>query len=305
MARIPMPNLADISLADAHDVLSQATLKIGNITINPLAMLKSILVILVLMWIVGFVVRRLDRRLRRFSSMRASNRTLTLKLIQVLLYCVVFLIGMQMMGINLTALSVFGGALGVGLGFGLQKIASNFVSGIILLFEKSIEVNDVIELSDGTIGTIKRTGGRFTLLEAQDGREVMIPNEEFINQRVISWTHSDKHARVEIAVTVAYDSDLERAKTIMLNAADAHPKRVKSRPSMCVLHAFKDSGVELHLYFWVLDIVDGRMEPKSDVMMAIMKDFKTSGISIPYPQRELRITNAAPIVNETAAGSGI
>jgi small-conductance mechanosensitive channel len=298
-----MPDFANITLTDMHEVLSQATLKIGNITINPLTILKSILVILVLMWVVGFLVKRLDKRLRRISSMRASNRALTLKLVQVALYCVVFLIGMQMMGINLTALSVFGGALGVGLGFGLQKIASNFVSGIILLSEKSIEVNDIIELADGTVGTIKRTGGRFTLLDTQDGREVMIPNEEFINQRAISWTHSDKHARVEIAVTVAYDSNIELAKKIMVAAANAHSKRTTSRPSWASLHAFRDSGVEIHLYFWIADIADGRMEPKSDVMLMILNDFRANGICIPYPQRELRITNA--VTSEAAAGGGI
>lgn len=299
-----MLDLNSISLADIHTTLGEASLKIGNVTLNPLAILKSIVVILVLLWLVGLLIRLMDRRLRRIKTMRASNRALVLKLSQVMLYCIVFLIGMQMMGINLTALSVFGGALGVGLGFGLQKIASNFVSGIILLSEKSIEVGDVIELIDGTIGTIKRTGGRFTLLEAQDGREVMIPNEEFINQRVISWTHTDKHARVELAVSVAYDSDMELAKKIMLEAANTHPKRVKARPSMCVLHAFKDSGVEIHLYFWVLDIVDGRMEPKSDVMGAILKGFRTAGITIPYPQRELRVTNITP-GDIVSAGGGV
>lgn len=299
-----MSILENSSISELHSTLAGATLQIGNVTLNPLAIAKAIIVILVLLWLVGMLVRVLDRRMRRIKGMRASNRALILKLLQVLLYCVVFLIGMQMMGINLTALSVFGGALGVGLGFGLQKIASNFISGIILLSEKSIEVNDVIELADGTIGTIKRTGGRYTLLEAQDGREVMIPNEEFISQRVISWTHTDKHARVELSVTVGYESNMELARKIMLDAANNHPKRVKARPSLCVLHAFRDSGVEIHLYFWVADIVDGRMEPKSDVMTAILGGFRSHGITIPYPQRELRVTNVTP-ADLVSAGGGV
>jgi small-conductance mechanosensitive channel len=299
-----MPNFENSTLSELHSTLAGATLQIGNVTLNPLAMVKAVTVILVLLWLVGMFVRLLDRRMRRIKGMRASNRALILKLLQVMLYCVVFLVGMQMMGINLTALSVFGGALGVGLGFGLQKIASNFISGIILLSEKSIEVNDVIELADGTIGTIKRTGGRYTLLEAQDGREVMIPNEEFISQRVISWTHTDKNARVELAVTVAYDSDIEMARKIMLDAANNHPKRVKTRPSMCVLHAFRDSGIEIHLYFWIADIIDGRMEPKSEVMTTMLAGFRRAGITIPYPQRELRVTNVTP-ADVVSAGGGV
>lgn len=291
-------------LADIHSALVDFSFKVGSVTLYPLAIIKGLITIFVLLRLVDFLIRRIDRRLRRIKTMRASSRALIVKLIQVVLYCFIFIIGLQMMGISLTALSVFGGALGVGLGFGLQKIASNFVSGIILLSEKSIEVGDVIELMDGTIGTIKRTGGRYTLLEAQDGREVMIPNEEFINQRVISWTHTDKNARVELAVTVAYDSDIELARKIMLEAANTHPKRVKARPSMCVLHAFKDNGVEIHLYFWVLDIVDGRMEPKSDVMSAILRGFRAAGITIPFPQRELRVTNVTPS-DVVSAGGGV
>lgn len=284
-----MPSLENLTLADAQEALAQATLKIGSITLNPLVMVKSLILILILIWVVGLTLRIMDRRLRRIKGLRTSNRTLILKLTQVLLYCVVFIVGMQTLGINLTALSVFSGALGVGLGFGLQKIASNFISGIILLFEKSIEVGDVIELADGTIGTIRRTSGRYMLLEGYDGREVMIPNEEFINQRVISWTHTDKHARAEILVTVAYDSDFELARTLMLEAANNHPKRVKARPSLCVLNAFRDYGVELRLLFWVLDIVDGRVEPKSDVMLAILKSFSTNHITIPYPRHDVHV----------------
>lgn len=299
-----MQILENLPLDEIQQAMNETSFKVGGITLNPFTIAKSLLLILVLFWLSGVAIRLLDKRLRRIATLRPSTRVLILKLAQAVLYCAIFVVGMQTMGISLAALSVFGGALGVGLGFGLQKIASNFVSGIILLSEKSIEVGDVIELMDGTIGTIKRTYARYTLLEAQDGREVMIPNEEFISQRVISWTHTDKNARVELSVTVAYDSDMELVKRIMLDAANTHPKRVKARPSLCVLYAFQDSGVELHLYFWVLDIVDGRMEPKSDVMMSILKGFAKHNISIPYPQRELRITREVPSNEELAAAGG-
>ncbi len=294
----PITLLHMFNLWDATvDMLSKASFALGSVELNLYLILKGIAVIFVLQWLASFAVRMTDNRLRRIREMRSSNRALILKIFQIVLYCFVFLIGMQMLGINLTALSVFSGALGVGLGFGLQKIASNFISGIILLFEKSIEVNDLIELADGTVGFVRRTNARYTLLEAQDGREILIPNEEFISQRVISWTHSDTHARAEIAITIAYDSDAVLAKKLMLAAADTHAKRVKSRQSICALHAFRDSGIELHLYFWVADIVDGRIEPKSDVMLAILAAFKEHGITIAYPQHEVRITNAATVAS--------
>lgn len=285
-----IPFLEDLNIEGTITTLSNATMKLGSISLNPYVILKSIVVIIVLMWVVGFVVRRLERRLKR-SEMRASNRALVMKMVQIALYCLVILVGMQVLGVSLTALSVFGGALGVGLGFGLQKIASNFISGIILLFEKSIEAGDLIELADGTVGFVRRTYARYTLLESQDGRDVLIPNEEFITHHVINWTHRDKHARAEITVTVGYDSDIALAKKLMLGIADAHPKRTTKRPSVCVIHAFGDFGITLLLHFWVADIREGRMEPRGEIMEKVLLSFKKHNISIPYPQRELRITN--------------
>ena len=282
------------------DSLPDLSFSVGHVTLNLYVVLKAIAVICILLWLSGLAVRLLDARLARVRDMRASNRTLILKIFQIMLYCMVFMVGMQVLGISLTALSVFGGALGVGLGFGLQKIASNFVSGIILLFEKSIEVGDLIELSDGTTGFIRQTHARYTLLETQDGKEVLIPNEEFISQRVISWTHSDTLARAQISVTLAYDTDFNLAKRLMLEAANAHPKRDAEHPSLAVLHAFADHGVELHLYFWVRNVIDGRMEPRSDVMQAMLTAFNQHGIRIPYPQREVRVTDTT----QSMAGEG-
>lgn len=287
-----LPSFEHFSIPGTIDALSRASVTFGGLTINPYIILKSLVVIAVLLWLASLAVRHLDRRLRR-SDMRASNRALVVKIVQIFLYFLVFTTGMQVLGISLTALSVFGGALGVGLGFGLQKIASNFVSGIILLFEKSIEVGDLIELADGTTGFVRRTNARYTLLETHDGKAILIPNEEFISQRVISWTHTDKLARVMITITVAYDSDFALAQKLMTEAADAHPKRIRTKPSLTVLDAFLDSGVALHLYFWVADVTDGRIEPKSEVMLAILQAFKAHHIEIPYPQHEVRLLGTA------------
>ncbi len=264
--------------------LSELSFSISGVTFNPFIVIKSLIIVAILMWLCSFVVRLTDKRLRRVAEMRTSTRTLILKIQQIILYCFVFICGMQLLGINLGALSVFGGALGVGIGFGLQKIASNFISGIILLFEKSIESGDIIELNDGTLGTVKRTYARYTLLELQDGREVLIPNEEFISQRVVSFTHSYKEARAQLTLKVAFDSDFDVVKKLMLEAADNHPKRVKKRPSLCYLNQFTDFGVEMILYFWIVDVTEGRAGPRSDVMQSILAAFEAHNIVIPYPQ---------------------
>lgn len=263
------------------DTLMQVEFAAGSVKLNLYLVLKGILVICALQWLASFAVRMMDSRLSRVRNMRASNRTLIVKLFQIMLYCFAFIMGMQFLGISLAALSVFGGALGVGLGFGLQKIASNFVSGIILLFEKSIEIGDLIELTDGTTGFVRRTHARYTLIEVLDGRELLIPNDDFITQRVFSWTHSSKAARGDILVTVTYDSDVELARKIMIDAANAHPKRHKSRPTLCVVDGFSERGVQIKLNFWVADVTDGRMEPRSDIMRTILLGFKANHITIP------------------------
>ena len=284
-----------LHLFDWWDVVTHALkevkFSIGSADLNLFLIFKGIISVVLLQWFASFSIRLTERRLRKMRDLRASNRSLILKIFQITLYCFLFIITMQVLGISLTALSVFGGALGVGLGFGLQKIASNFVSGIILLFEKSIEVDDLIELPDGTTGIIRQTNARYTLVEMLDGKEVMIPNEEFISQRVISWTHSHKKARAEIIVTVSYDSNIQQAKQLMLDCAKSHPKCLKAPEPTCHATAFVESGIEMRLYFWVADAVDGRIAPKSDVIFSILSSFAANNITIPYPQREVRHTN--------------
>ncbi len=176
----------------------------------------------------------------------------------------------------------------------MQKIASNFISGIILLFEKSIETGDIVEIDGSIYGTIKRFSGRYTLIECFDGKEIMMPNEEFIVSRVVNWTYSNSRARIKLSIGVAYDSDLEKAKNIMLDCALKHPQTITNDPEIepgCYLKEFGDSSVNFDLYFWVNDINEGLFAPKSDVYMSIWKEFKDNNIIIPFPQREVTILN--------------
>ncbi len=292
--------VAPITLLQLFDVwdltvetLSSITFSLGSTKLSAFLVLKGAVVILVMQWLASTSVGLVDTRLRRIKSMRASNRTLIIKLFQIILYCLIILFGMQMLGINLSVLGVVGGAVGVGIGFGLQKIASNFISGIILLFEKSIEIGDLIEFADGTMGFVRHTYARYTLIESFDGREIMVPNEEFISQRVISWTHSTSKARVEINVQVSYDDDLALARQLMLDAALRHPRALSNMPPECFVTEFADSGINLLLFFWVGDVRDGRFGPKSDVMLDIFARFKEHNITIPYPQRVLHMQPAA------------
>lgn len=274
------------------DALKEAKFTFGTAKLNAYGILKSAAAIIGLFWVAKFIVSATDTRLRRVRSLHVSNRVLIMKFFQIFLYFIAFLIGLQMLGVDLTAFSVLGGALGVGIGFGLQKIASNFISGIILLFEKSVSVDDLVMLADGTTGFIRQTAARYTLLETTDGREIFIPNEEFITQQVTTLTHTSKRGRVEIPVGVAYDSDLKLALDTLMEAALAHERCMADPAPAAFVTTFADSSINLVLYFWVENVADGRLGPKSDVMQHIVKLFNERGISIPYPH-QVQIADAA------------
>jgi small-conductance mechanosensitive channel len=269
--------------------LNSLSFAVGDSTVTLYRFLSTLVALVALLWLAKSLTHSFETRLKKTKTVRASTRALIIKITQIFSYIVIFLFTLDSVGVDLSVLAVFGGALGVGLGFGLQKVASNFISGIILLFEKSIEPDDLIELSDGTTGTVKHTGARYTLLETIDGREILVPNEDFIVQRVTNWTYSNKIARVEIAVGVAYDSDFNKVKEILLTAARQHPLCSKKTKPNAFLRTFGDSAANFVLYFWIDDVTNGRLEPQSDVMLAIWKRFQEDGIQIPYPQREYRV----------------
>ncbi len=246
--------------------------------------------------------RLIATALGRVDSLGASNRTLLIKGAQITVYALLFLIMLDLLGIDLTTLTVFGGALGIGIGFGLQKITSNFISGIILLSEKSVEQDDLLELDDGTFGFVRETSTRYTLLETFDGKEILVPNEDLITSRVVNWTYTRPNGRIQIDVGVSYDSDIMLARDLMLAAASEHPQCSKQPAPQCFLIAFADSSVNFTLYFWIDDITTGRRGPQSEVMFAIWDKFAENGITIPFPQRDLHVKNwpAADEVRDAA-----
>ena len=267
------------------------TLTYGEFQLSLYDFLKVVLLIVLLFWSAASLSDIAEKRIQRLERLRSTNRALILKFVQIGIYIVSFLLALDILGIDLTALTVFSGALGIGLGFGLQKIASNFISGIILLFEKSVEEDDLMEMSDGTFGFVRKAHARFMLVETMDGKEMMIPNEDFIVNRVTNWTYSNTKARVRVDIGVSYGSDLEIAKAIMLESAKEHPRCMPDPEPACFLRTFGNSSIDFTLFFWVENVIDGRWGPQSDVMMEIWRRFKSEGIEIPFPQRDLHIKN--------------
>lgn len=294
---IPIIGLSVSGLLDPLvKFLKGISFKAGDIKVTAYNAITSIITLIILIWIAGLIARGMDSYIRKFRRLRSSDRDLITKGFNVILYIAVFLIALNVMGVDLTALAVLGGAVGVGIGFGLQKITSNFISGIILLFEKSVEPDDVVELADGTVGVIRKTFARYTLIEMPDGKELFIPNEDFIINRVSNWTHGNSRGRIDIAVGVSYDSDLELAQKLMLEAATEHERTIDEPAPSCVMRQFGDSSVQFQLMFWVSDVRDGRFQPQSDVMFAIWRKFKEHGVKMPFPQRDLNITHLPEII---------
>jgi small-conductance mechanosensitive channel len=265
--------------------------KVGDTRISAYLIIKAIIAIVILFWLAGIASEFGERRIKGLVNIKVSNRALITKAFQIGVYFVAFLIALDVLGIDLTALAIFSGAVGIGVGFGLQKIASNFISGIILLFEKSVEEADLVELNDSTTGFVRNIGARYTLIETFEGREVMIPNEDFITNRVTNWTFSNTKGRIDIDIGVAYGSDLEVVRDLLLAAAVEHPRCSKESPADVFLVDFGESSVNFSLFFWVDDIIEGRRRPRSDVLFSIWRKFKENNIEIPFPQRDLNIKN--------------
>jgi small-conductance mechanosensitive channel len=251
-----------------------------------------------LFWFAGVVSQFTEKRINAMKKLRSGNKALLSKMIQVVIYVVVFLIATHALGINMAAFAVLGGTIGIGIGFGLQKITSNFISGMILLFEKSIETDDLIELSNGALGYVRQTYARYTLIETLDGKEVMVPNEDFIINQVTNLSYTDTRSRVEILVGVSYDSDTELARDIMLDTARSLPRSLDSPEPQCYMTEFADSSINLLLYFWIGDITYDRLGPKSDVLRTIRKRFQESNITIPFPQRDVHLIQPNPTTDK-------
>ncbi|MEX0310145.1 MAG: mechanosensitive ion channel family protein, partial [Tateyamaria sp.] len=210
------------------------------------------------------------------------------KVVQIVFYAIAFYAGVRALGIDLTGLAVLSGAIGVGLGFGLQKVVSNLVSGVIILLDKSIKPGDVISLGD-TFGWIQTLGARYASVVTRDGREYLIPNEDLITGQVVNWSHSNDFVRLDIFFGTAYDDDPHQVRKLAIEAAKGVERVLSSRPPVCHIVGFGDSSVDYILRFWITDPTGGLTNIRGNVYLALWDAFKQNDISIPFPQREVRL----------------
>jgi small-conductance mechanosensitive channel len=259
---------------------------IGDVHVSVLTVLKAIVYLAVALWLANLISELIEGRLSRSRSLTPSAGVLISKFVRFGLITTAFLMAVSTVGIDLTVFAVFGGALGVGLGFGLQKVVSNFISGIILLLDKSIKPGDVISIGD-TYGWVNSLNARYVSLDTVDGKEHLIPNEELIIQRVENWSYSNKKLRLRVPVGVHYKSDVRAAMRLCVDAAN-EVKRVLDNPApVCALRGFGDSSVDLEVAFWISDPEGGIINVTSDVLLGIWDKFHEHGVEIPYPQRDL------------------
>lgn len=265
----------------------------GSRHFSLLLLLKALTVIVIAILAALWVAQLIEARLLRLTSMDPSLRLALIKALRTLLLVASILVALPAVGIDITILSVFGGALGVGLGFGLQKIASNYISGFIILLDRSIRPGDMITV-DTRYGEVSQLKTRYTLLRAQDGTEVIIPNETLITSTVVNHSFTKRDVRMSIPIQVGYDSDLAVVFDIMTTAANNHSRILISDSTLprVLINGFGDNGINLELIVWINDPEEGQGNLRSDLYLTIWHAFKAANISLPYPHRSVQIIKA-------------
>lgn len=297
---IPVAAIYALGLLDeVSAALTEMTVTLGNISFSVMSLLRGIVAGSFLFWLGGWTNRQSAQFIEAQKEMRPSIRQLVAKAVEFAIFTVAFLLLLNIMGINLGTLAVIGGAVGVGLGFGLQKIASNFISGVILLVEGQATVGDYVELDGGESGRIVKMTARAAILETFDGRWIVVPNEDFITTRVINYSDSGSANRYEAPFSVSYDTDINKVPPIIEAAVATHPGVLdEPYPPDCELRGFGDSGIDFAVEFWVNGFDDGPNKFTSDVLFLIWNALKDNGIEIPYPQRVVEIKGGLPLPKE-------
>jgi len=273
--------------------LQSIVIPLGNLSFNLLWLIQFMVVGGVIFWLGRWSNEQSSGFINKQDEMPPATRQLASKAAEIAIFGVAFLVVMKIMGISLTSLAVLGGAIGVGLGFGLQKIASNFISGVILLLEGQATVGDYVELDGGEAGTIVKQTARAMILETYDGRWIVVPNEDFITTRVVNYSDQGSANRCEAEFSVSYDTDINRVPEIIEAAVSKHPEVLsKPFPPDCELRGFGESGIDFAVEFWVNGIDDGKNKYTSDVLFLIWNALRDNGITIPYPHRVVEFKNS-------------
>jgi small-conductance mechanosensitive channel len=276
-------------LSAIRATLDKVGTPIGTMRISLLSALTVLVTAVLLFAAVRLINRVVGHTVARASGFDPTQKLLVQKLVAVAVVILAFFIGIDVLGIDLTAFAVFSGAFGLAIGFGLQKTIGNLIAGIILLMDRSIKPGDVIVVGD-SFGWVNRIGVRAVSVVTRDGKEHLIPNENLMTQEVENWSYTDRNVRVRIPVRVAYSCDLKLAQSLMLQAAKDSPRVLDSPMSNVRLTAFGESGVEHEILVWISDPEDGVGNVRSDVLNRLWFLFKDHGIEIPFPQRDVRVT---------------
>lgn len=275
-------------LEKTTQLLSVASVTIGETTISLYMILKGFIIFIIMLWMAKHLSLFTEKGLRKTESFSVSMRALVGKTVKISIYVVAVVITLNTVGIDLTAFAVFSGALGVGIGFGLQKVVANVISGFILHMDNSIRQGDTIAIDD-KFGRVNSIGARYSSVTVWDGTEYLIPNEDFITNRVVNWTHSNSQILIYLDVGVSYSSDMDEVKKLILEAVSKVSRIVRPGDSKCFMKEFGDSSVNFRVSFWINDPQNGIINIKSEVLFNIWNSFKENNIEIPFPQRDVHM----------------
>lgn len=276
-------------------VLDAMKIEVGGLKLTAYGVLRTLVLGSILFWL-GRASNKIGQTIiRQQASLDIKSRELFAKIFEIVLFFIVSVLILKLMGINLTALAVLGGAVGVGLGFGLQAIASNFISGVIIIMDKSVSVGDYIEMEDGKFGLVTQLNLRSTTLETFDGKDIVIPNEKFITSAFTNWTHKNSKQRYRIDFSVAYNTDVRSMVPLIKEAVAQHPqvlsgeeRPIEERPD-CEIDSFGDNGINMFVEFWIEGIDDGKNRVGGDLYLIILETLQANHIEIPFPQRDVHI----------------
>lgn len=290
-------------LDDVAGLLDKAAFSIGAFRLSILLVLKGAFLLVGLVWLASVVGDFVERRIRNTLELEPTIHVLIGKSVKFILLATAVLASLSAIGLDLTVLTVFSGAVGLGIGFGLQKVASNLISGIIILIDGSIKPGDVIEIDD-TFGWISSLKARYVSMMTRDGVEYLIPNENFVSEQVVNWSHSNRAIRLEIAFGVSYNSDPHEIRKLAVASVSELPRVIATPPPVCHMTAFGDSSLDFVLRFWIMDPQGGVTNIKGAAFLALWDAFKEAGVDIPFPHRDVALRGPVTIARaEPAAAS--
>jgi small-conductance mechanosensitive channel len=295
--------------------LNRVNIVPGRSQLSLWALLKGLVVVSAFVVVASLIARAIERHVMRLDTLAVSTRVGVSKFTYFLLVGLGILLGINAAGVDVTTLNVLTGAIGIGLGFGLQSVASNFVSGFVLLMDKSIKPGDVISFTDhagasignsgagtGNFGWVQELRGRYVVVRDRDGVDTLVPNQNLITNPFINWSYSDQRVRLKLPVTVSYNDDPELALKLLVEATENHPRILRDPPAVSRLISFEDNGIRLEIRFWIADPVNGVNNIRSDVNRAIWRIFRAQGVTMATPQRDVRMVTQARMPAAPRAG---